>query len=173
MVITIRIMHLFNNILCIIIILSISITQTKANQCGSQGNNALCPNSYCCSQYGWCGTSDAYCGTGCQSGPCTGSVGKLLFVVSRGTILIYVAMLLCCNMDSTLHVVNNHLAPTPIPPPPAPTISPQPTKFPITSAPYSISSCEPFKNTVNFGYYEEWSEYRQSNCNPTITKYSD
>ena len=62
---------------------------------------------------------------------------------------------------------NDHLAPTPIPPPPAPTVSPQPTKFPITSAPYSISSCEPFKNTVNFGYYEEWSEYRQSNCNPT------
>ena len=29
----------------------------------------------CCSQYGWCGSSDAYCGTGCQTkfGKCPGS----------------------------------------------------------------------------------------------------
>jgi len=26
----------------------------------------------CCSQYGWCGTTSAYCGTGCINGPCTG-----------------------------------------------------------------------------------------------------
>ena len=77
--------------------------------------------------------------------------------------ILYVAI-----WSQLLHAANDdHLAPTPITPPPAPTVSPQPTKFPITSAPYSISSCEPFKNTVNFGYYEEWSEYRQSNCNPT------
>jgi hypothetical protein len=25
----------------------------------------------CCSQYGWCGTSAAHCGTCCQNGPCT------------------------------------------------------------------------------------------------------
>ncbi|XP_059435296.1 endochitinase-like [Corylus avellana] len=28
---------------------------------------ALCPNGLCCIEYGWCGTTIAYCGTGCQS----------------------------------------------------------------------------------------------------------
>jgi chitinase len=31
----------------------------------------LCPNNLCCSQWGYCGTNNAYCGNGCQSGPCT------------------------------------------------------------------------------------------------------
>ncbi len=34
--------------------------------CGTTG----CPSGQCCSQYGWCGTEDAYCGSGCQSGSC-------------------------------------------------------------------------------------------------------
>ncbi|KAH8895714.1 hypothetical protein GQ53DRAFT_853840 [Thozetella sp. PMI_491] len=29
--------------------------------------NATCPLSVCCSQYGFCGTTDEFCGTGCQS----------------------------------------------------------------------------------------------------------
>ncbi|QHO48856.1 Endochitinase [Arachis hypogaea] len=41
-------------------------------QCGRQANGALCPNSLCCSQWGWCGTTDPYCGSGCQS-QCKGS----------------------------------------------------------------------------------------------------
>ncbi|MQL00612.1 hypothetical protein EI005_25740, partial [Escherichia coli] len=28
---------------------------------------AVCPNGLCCSQHGWCGTTDPYCGAGCQS----------------------------------------------------------------------------------------------------------
>ena len=47
----------------------------------------------------------------------------------------------------------------------APTISPRPTKAPNTAAPYSATTCEIYRNTVNFGYYEEWAEYRGSNCN--------
>ncbi|KAI9155913.1 hypothetical protein H9P43_009023 [Blastocladiella emersonii ATCC 22665] len=27
----------------------------------------VCPGGQCCSQYGWCGTTSAYCGTGCSS----------------------------------------------------------------------------------------------------------
>ncbi|KAK4781125.1 hypothetical protein SAY87_017231 [Trapa incisa] len=38
-----------------------------AQQCGSQAGGALCAGGLCCSQWGWCGTSDAYCGSGCQS----------------------------------------------------------------------------------------------------------
>ncbi|KAL0938384.1 agglutinin Isolectin 1 [Colletotrichum truncatum] len=42
------------------------------NSCG--GTKALtCPGSLCCSQYNWCGVSDAHCGAGCQTkfGRCT------------------------------------------------------------------------------------------------------
>jgi chitinase len=28
-------------------------------------------NGLCCSQYGYCGSTDDYCGTGCKEGPCT------------------------------------------------------------------------------------------------------
>ncbi|XP_028099661.1 chitinase 4-like [Camellia sinensis] len=39
------------------------------------GQNCGCAAGLCCSQYGYCGTGNAYCGAGCQSGPCTGSNG--------------------------------------------------------------------------------------------------
>lgn len=34
------------------------------------GQNCGCASDECCSQYGYCGTGDDYCGTGCQEGPC-------------------------------------------------------------------------------------------------------
>ncbi|WVZ86243.1 hypothetical protein U9M48_033056 [Paspalum notatum var. saurae] len=37
--------------------------------------NCGCASGLCCSQYGYCGTGDAYCGTGCQAGPCYSSSG--------------------------------------------------------------------------------------------------
>ncbi len=37
-----------------------------AQQCGP--GMSSCSGNNCCSRYGWCGTSAAYCGTGCQSG---------------------------------------------------------------------------------------------------------
>ncbi|KAM0911828.1 hypothetical protein ACQ4PT_013191 [Festuca glaucescens] len=37
--------------------------------------NCGCPSDLCCSQWGYCGTSPDYCGPGCQSGPCTVSIG--------------------------------------------------------------------------------------------------
>ena len=30
-----------------------------AQQCGTQAGGAICPSNFCCSQYGWCGTTDA------------------------------------------------------------------------------------------------------------------
>ncbi|KAF8402323.1 hypothetical protein HHK36_013277 [Tetracentron sinense] len=33
--------------------------------------NCGCASGLCCSQYGYCGTGEEYCGTGCQEGPCT------------------------------------------------------------------------------------------------------
>jgi chitinase len=35
--------------------------------------NCGCQSGYCCSQFGFCGTTEPYCGKGCQSGPCWGS----------------------------------------------------------------------------------------------------
>ncbi|KAI4369211.1 hypothetical protein MLD38_017682 [Melastoma candidum] len=35
--------------------------------------NCGCTSDLCCSQYGYCGTGDAYCGNGCQAGPCYSS----------------------------------------------------------------------------------------------------
>nr|AET44160.1 class IV chitinase [Fragaria x ananassa] len=33
--------------------------------------NCGCAADLCCSEFGYCGTGDAYCGKGCQAGPCT------------------------------------------------------------------------------------------------------
>ncbi|KAK8563112.1 hypothetical protein V6N12_011168 [Hibiscus sabdariffa] len=40
-----------------------------AEQCGSQAGDALCPGGFCCSKYGWCGTTGDYClvENGCQN----------------------------------------------------------------------------------------------------------
>lgn len=40
---------------------------SKAEQCGSQAGGAVCPNGLCCSKFGFCGSTDTYCGDGCQS----------------------------------------------------------------------------------------------------------
>ncbi|KAF2287718.1 hypothetical protein GH714_002437 [Hevea brasiliensis] len=47
-----------------------------AEQCGRQAGGKLCPNNLCCSQYGWCGSSDDYCSPSknCQSN-CKGGGG--------------------------------------------------------------------------------------------------
>eukprot|EP00253_Pinus_taeda_P035304 PITA_35304 len=37
--------------------------------------NCSCASGLCCSKYGYCGTTSAYCGDGCQSGPCNSSGG--------------------------------------------------------------------------------------------------
>ena len=46
---------------------------TTDGSCGAQNNNTICgvfPKGGCCSAAGYCGNTTAYCGTGCQSGPC-------------------------------------------------------------------------------------------------------
>lgn len=59
-----------------------------AEQCGKQAGGKLCPNNLCCSQYGYCGDTPAYCDPpGCQSqchggssgGGSGGSTGKASF----------------------------------------------------------------------------------------------
>ncbi|KAF3337160.1 chitinase 1-like protein [Carex littledalei] len=55
---------LFTLVLFCLEALSLTI---QAQQCGSQAGNATCANNLCCSQYGFCGSTSEYCGTGCQS----------------------------------------------------------------------------------------------------------
>nr|CAB3487487.1 unnamed protein product [Digitaria exilis] len=45
-----------------------SIAPAAAQSCN-------CAPGLCCSRYGYCGTTSAFCGEGCQSGPCSGSSG--------------------------------------------------------------------------------------------------
>ncbi|KAF4377411.1 hypothetical protein F8388_013757 [Cannabis sativa] len=37
---------------------------------GALAQNCGCSPDLCCSKFGFCGSGDAYCGEGCQSGPC-------------------------------------------------------------------------------------------------------
>ena len=61
-----------------------------AQQCGLQGGGAICANNLCCSQYGYCGSTSAYCGTGCQSGPCT-SVPTVSSIITSSIFNIFLS----------------------------------------------------------------------------------
>ncbi|CAK9208740.1 unnamed protein product [Sphagnum jensenii] len=69
------------NLASLIIVLAFVVLQTgasvQAQECSSQN---LCANDLCCSQYGYCGSSDAYCGNGClsQCPPASSGVGNIL-----------------------------------------------------------------------------------------------
>ncbi|KAM7460927.1 hypothetical protein LguiA_029048 [Lonicera macranthoides] len=39
------------------------------------GQNCGCAPGLCCSQFGFCGTGEEYCGQNCREGPCTGAGG--------------------------------------------------------------------------------------------------
>ncbi|XP_028797531.1 endochitinase-like [Neltuma alba] len=52
-------------VLCVLVWFLVG--RSAAEECGRQAGGALCPGGLCCSQYGWCGSTNEYCGTGCQS----------------------------------------------------------------------------------------------------------
>nr|ACC68684.1 chitinase [Crocus sativus] len=56
------------------ILILASISAPFAAQCGKEANGAICPNDLCCSFWGYCGSTEAYCSGPCQS-QC-GSVGR-------------------------------------------------------------------------------------------------
>nr|AHX74093.1 putative chitodextrinase [Eucommia ulmoides] len=44
------------------------LAAVTAEQCGRQAGGASCPSGLCCSNFGWCGNTPEYCGSGnCQS----------------------------------------------------------------------------------------------------------
>ncbi|XP_047094229.1 chitinase 2-like isoform X5 [Lolium rigidum] len=58
-------------ILILAVLAAVLATAARAQTCGSQAGGATCANCLCCSQFGFCGNTSDYCGTGCQS-QCTG-----------------------------------------------------------------------------------------------------
>jgi peptidoglycan/xylan/chitin deacetylase (PgdA/CDA1 family) len=48
-------------------LLSVLALAGKAQICGKEAGGAVCPNGECCSEWGWCGVTANYCGSGCQS----------------------------------------------------------------------------------------------------------
>jgi len=54
-------------VVLVLLLVGVSVS-VNAQNCG-------CASGLCCSKYGYCGTTSAYCGNGCQSGPCYNSGG--------------------------------------------------------------------------------------------------
>ncbi|KAJ6744919.1 ENDOCHITINASE EP3-LIKE [Salix purpurea] len=52
-----------------------------------EAQNCGCAANLCCSQFGYCGTTNEYCGTGCRQGPCIASPsggGSVADIVTPG-----------------------------------------------------------------------------------------
>ncbi|KAK6911385.1 Chitin-binding, type 1 [Dillenia turbinata] len=67
--------HLYNMIL-VLLCLALATT-AKAQQCGRQAGGRTCAGNLCCSQYGYCGSTDEYClpSNNCQSNCKSGGGG--------------------------------------------------------------------------------------------------
>ncbi|KAL7259286.1 hypothetical protein ACSBR1_005219 [Camellia fascicularis] len=61
----------------LIMIFHFLLAIATAQQCGRQAGGRTCPNNLCCSQYGYCGTTDDYCSSSksCQSNCHSGGGG--------------------------------------------------------------------------------------------------
>ena len=58
--------------LTLVCLLGSTVQRASAVQCGSQAGGALCPGGLCCSQWGWCGTTQPYCACDTCQSQCTG-----------------------------------------------------------------------------------------------------
>ena len=57
-------------------VLAVGLAATLLIAAGpAAAQNCGCQPGVCCSKYGYCGTTSAYCVEGCRSGPCQGSSG--------------------------------------------------------------------------------------------------
>jgi len=64
-------------LMLVLLVLGVSINVINAQNCG-------CDSGLCCSKWGYCGSTTAYCSDGCQSGPCYNSGGgSVANIVSR------------------------------------------------------------------------------------------
>ncbi|KAF5188806.1 Endochitinase [Thalictrum thalictroides] len=56
-----------NLVLVLLSLFSLILGASAQVQCGREAGGAVCPNNFCCSRWGYCGETEAYCGDGCQS----------------------------------------------------------------------------------------------------------
>ena len=75
----------FSGLAIVSLFLITAIRGGSSEQCGWQASGALCLRGYCCSKYGWCGTTAEYC-TNCQS-QCEGGgpTDDVASLISRAT----------------------------------------------------------------------------------------
>lgn len=59
--------YIFSLLLTTLFVLFLTVCKPVTSQ------NCGCASDFCCSQYGYCGQTDEYCGDGCREGPCRGS----------------------------------------------------------------------------------------------------
>jgi len=71
-------------ILAIVAVASLQLQVCVAQQCGRQASGQVCSGELCCSQWGYCGNGNDYCGQGCQSN-CGGGGGGEKAVNVRST----------------------------------------------------------------------------------------
>ncbi|PTQ26860.1 hypothetical protein MARPO_0307s0002, partial [Marchantia polymorpha] len=90
---------------------------SSAEQCGRQAGNAVCPSNLYCSLYGWCGSTSDYCGTSCQSGPCSGggspSTPSTPSGSKTGEVSYYIPPYVpsaCYGYDTSHFPANNYIA---------------------------------------------------------------
>jgi len=64
------------------------LSVSSNGKCGEE--DGICPYGTCCSKYGWCGTSDKHCGSGCQSefGKCNSSTTTITATTTTPTTTI-------------------------------------------------------------------------------------
>eukprot|EP00951_Prasinocladus_malaysianus_P007564 scaffold54379_cov21-Prasinocladus_malaysianus.AAC.1 len=49
----------------------VAVEDDQGGRCGADFPGSTCPDhAPCCSQWGYCGSGDDFCGGGCQAGPC-------------------------------------------------------------------------------------------------------
>jgi len=59
----------------VLAVMAVGLTTLLIAAGPAAAQNCGCQPDVCCSKYGYCGTTSAYCGEGCRSGPCQGSSG--------------------------------------------------------------------------------------------------
>ncbi|GJP74248.1 hypothetical protein CLOP_g4863 [Closterium sp. NIES-67] len=120
----------------------------RAQECSA---SVPCADNLCCSKWGWCGSTDEYCGAECQSGPCTGSGSGSDVECGAGNGGSVCPDGLCCSEWGWCGSTDSHCgsgcqsqcsgtpSPSPDPPPsgspspPPPTSDPPPTGTPPPS----------------------------------------
>ena len=106
-----------------IILLIISIQYIRAEyingvgfRCGRDFNNDICPESLCCSQWGYCGNTSDYCNVGCQSN-CVTTTSTISPPVTTSPVSTLISFTSNVSPPVTSIVYNVYPVITPIPVP--------------------------------------------------------